>query len=78
MIILVGDTMNEAIGVKGGRNDRKRTLKILEKEKQKLKQYEEEKEIKELENNVKKKQLITSSLRLPVSASRSRSPRRSP
>ena len=67
MIILVGDTMNETIGVKGGRNDRKRTLKILEKEKQKLKQYEEEKEIKELENNVKKKQFISLIKILPIS-----------
>ena len=44
--------MNETIGSKGGHNDRRRSLIISRKKKEKLK---EEQEIKELEKSVKKK-----------------------
>ena len=43
--------MNETIGSKGGHNDRRRSLIISRKKKEKLK---EEQEIKELEKSVKK------------------------
>jgi hypothetical protein len=51
--------MDETIGVKGGRNDRKRALIITKKQKEKLKKDKEEKEIKELEKEVKRKQKYT-------------------
>ena len=41
--------MNETIGVKGGKNDRRRSLLITKKAKEKLQAYQEEKELKKLE-----------------------------
>ena len=58
--------MNETIGSKGGHNDRIRTLKITQKNKEKLKQYEEERELKELEKDVRKKQLYTLIKTIPI------------
>ena len=48
--------MNETIGVKGGKNDRRRTLLITKKMKQKLEEYhqeQKEKEFKELEKGMR-------------------------
>ena len=58
--------MNETIGVKGGHNDYRRTLTITKKQKDKLKKYQEEKELKELEKEVKKKQVYTVIKTLPL------------
>lgn len=60
------EIMNETIGSKGGHNDRIRTLKITQKNKEKLKQYEEERELKELEKDVRKKQLYTLIKTIPI------------
>ena len=54
--------MNETIGVKGGRNDRRRSLLITKKVKEKLEAYhqeQKEKELKELENKVNLQQKLT-------------------
>ena len=48
--------MDETIGAKGGKNDRRRTLIISEKKKKKLKELEESKEIEYLEQKVKRNQ----------------------
>lgn len=61
-----GDTMNETIGVKGGHNDRRRTIKIKEKAKKKLLQEIEDREIKELEARVKKQQRFILIKTLPI------------
>ena len=58
--------MNETIGVKGGHNDYRRTLTITKKQKDKLKKYQEEKELKELEKEVKKKKVYTVIKTLPL------------
>ena len=58
--------MDETIGVKGGRNDKRRSLIISKKKKEKLKKYDEEKELKELEKEVKKKQIYTLIKALPI------------
>ena len=58
--------MDETIGVKGGANDRRRTMIISRNQKKKLKQYEEEREIAELEKKVKKKQFYTLIKTLPI------------
>ena len=58
--------MDETIGVKGGHNDRRRTLIISKKQKEKLKKYQEEKELKELEKEVKRKQKYTLIKTLPI------------
>ena len=50
--------MNETIGVKGGKNDRRRSLLITKKAKEKLQAYQEEKELKKLEEKVKKNQIL--------------------
>lgn len=60
MVIL----MDETIGVKGGRQDRKRMVVISEKRKKKLEQESEE--IKELEKKVKKQQVYTFIKALPI------------
>lgn len=54
--------MNENIGVKGGKQDRKRRMIITKNQKKKLKQYyqgEKEKQLKQLEKEVKKLQVVS-------------------
>ena len=58
--------MNETIGVKGGHNDFRRVMTITKNQKKKLRQYQEEKEIKDLEKEVKKKQRYTLIRTLPI------------
>ena len=58
--------MNETIGVKGGHNDYKRVMAITMKQKEKLKKYQEEKELKELEKEVKRKQKYNLIKTLPL------------
>ena len=58
--------MNETIGVKGGHNDYRRVMVITKKQKEKLKKYQEEKELKELEKEVKKKQVYTLLKTIPL------------
>ena len=58
--------MNETIGAKGGHNDYKRVMTITKKQKDKLKKYQEEKELKELQKEVKKKQKYTLIRTLPI------------
>lgn len=58
--------MNETIGVKGGHNDRRRTIKIKESKKKKIKETEKDKELLELEQKVKKQQTITLIKTLPI------------
>lgn len=61
--------MNETIGVKGGRNDRRRTLLITRKQKEKLEQYhqeQKEKEFKELEKKVKLQQKLVAIAAVPI------------
>ena len=61
--------MNETIGVKGGRNDRRRSLLITKKVKEKLEAYhqeQKEKELKELENKVNLQQKLTLLVTVPI------------
>ncbi|MBQ3511695.1 MAG: hypothetical protein IJA30_05295 [Bacilli bacterium] len=61
--------MNETIGVKGGRNDRRRSLLITKKVKEKLEEYHQEqkqKELKELEKKVSLQQKITLLITVPI------------
>ncbi len=58
--------MDETIGVKGGHNDYKRVMTITKKQKEKLKKYQEKKELKDLEKEVKKKQIYTLIKTLPI------------
>lgn len=58
--------MNETIGVKGGHNDYRRTLKIKEQQRKKIVQMEEEQELKELETRVKKQQKYVLIKTLPI------------
>ena len=58
--------MDETIGAKGGYNDRRRTLIITNKQKEKLKEKQQEKELKELEEKVKKQQIYTLIKSLPI------------
>ena len=61
--------MNETIGVKGGKNDRKRRLLITKKAKEKLEQYQKEqheKELTELEKKVRQQQRITFFKTIPI------------
>jgi len=58
--------MNETIGVKGGKNDRKRMLRLKRKKKQKLAELQQDKELKELEKEVKRKQTYTLVRTLPI------------
>lgn len=58
--------MNETIGIKGGKQDRRRTLKITQNKKKKLEKIEQEKEIKTLEQKVKKQQIYTLIKALPI------------
>lgn len=61
--------MNETIGVKGGKQDRKRSLRIKQKQKKKLQEYEKrrhKKEIEDLEKRVKHIQRVTLIKTLPI------------
>lgn len=58
--------MNETIGVKGGHNDYRRSLKIKEVQKKKILDEREEKEIKDLEKKVKKQQRYVLIKTLPI------------
>lgn len=61
--------MNETIGVKGGKNDRRRRLRITKEFKEKLDAYQDqqnEKELLELEKRVKQQQRITFIKTLPI------------
>ena len=58
--------MDETIGAKGGKNDRRRTLIISEKKKKKLKELEESKEIEYLEQKVKRNQRFVLIKSLPI------------
>ena len=63
--------MNETIGVKGGRNDRRRRMLITKKMKEKLELYykeQKEKEFKELERKVKLQQKLTALVAIPIAA----------
>ena len=62
MVIL----MNETIGVKGGHNDRRRSLKIKNAQKSKILEEEEQLRLKELEKKVKKQQRYTLIKTLPI------------
>ena len=61
--------MDETIGVKGGKQDRIRTLKITKKSKKKLQELEEERQIKDLEKKIKKQQIYTLIKALPIAIS---------
>ena len=59
--------MDETIGVKGGKNDRRRELKIREARRKKLEKIEEEQqEIRELEKKVRRNQFFTLIKTLPI------------
>jgi hypothetical protein len=58
--------MDETIGVKGGHNDQRRTMIITRENKKKLEEYEEQREIEELEKKVKKQQIYTLVKTLPI------------
>lgn len=58
--------MDETIGVKGGHNDRLRSLRITKQQKKKLQEHEEEIELRELEKEVKRKQRYTLIKSLPI------------
>ena len=58
--------MNETIGEIGGHNDQKRRIRIKREQRKKLDEYEEEREIKDLEKKVKKQQLLTLIKVLPI------------
>ena len=58
--------MNETIGAIGGHNDQKRKLRIKREQRKKLDEYEEEREIKDLEKKVKKQQFLTLIKVLPI------------
>ena len=60
--------MDETIGVKGGKNDRLRTIRITKKQKAKLEKEQEDQEIKELEKKVKRQQVLTFLGTLPIVA----------
>ena len=58
--------MNETIGAKGGVNDRRRQMRISREQKKKLEDFEEQREIAELEQKVRKKQFYTLIKTLPI------------
>lgn len=58
--------MDETIGVKGGHNDRRRTIVITKRNKKKLEEYEEERYIRDLEKKVKRQQKISLIKTLPI------------
>ena len=58
--------MDETIGAKGGKNDRRRSLIIKKNRKKKLIEDRKENEIKELERKVRKQQRYTLIKALPI------------
>ena len=58
--------MNETIGVKGGHNDHRRTLKIEQQKKKKLDERIKDEKLRELEKQVKKNQIYTLIKVLPI------------
>lgn len=58
--------MNESIGAKGVGRDFRRTLIIKQKEKDKLKEFNEKQKLKKLEQEVRKKQIYTLIKTLPI------------
>lgn len=58
--------MDETIGVKGGHNDRRRTIVITKRNKKKLEEYEEKRYIRDLEKKVKRQQKISLIKTLPI------------
>lgn len=58
--------MDETIGVKGGKRDRKRSLIISQNKKKKIIEDREDKELRELEKKVKKQQIYTLIKTLPI------------
>ena len=58
--------MDETIGVKGGQQDHIRMIRIDHEQKKKLAEYQEEKELEELEKDVKKKQKMILIKVLPI------------
>ena len=58
--------MNETIGVKGGKNDRRRSIKIKDAKKKKIEEIEKDNELLELEKKVKKQQAFTLIKTLPI------------
>lgn len=61
--------MNETIGAKGGRNDRRRVMTIKRNELKRLKQYHQQRKrqrVKELEKKVRKLQVITFFQTIPL------------
>ena len=58
--------MNETMGVKGGKNDRRRMLRISKEKKKKLKEYQEQQQLKQLERKVKHLQRVTLIKVLPI------------
>lgn len=58
--------MNETIGVKGGKNDRRRSLKIEKQKKKKMVELAQDEQLRELERKVKRKQAFTLVKALPI------------
>lgn len=58
--------MNETIGEKGGKNDRRRSMIIKREKKRKLQQLEQDRELTDLEKKVRKKQFFTLIKALPI------------
>lgn len=58
--------MNETIGQKAGHNDLRRTMIITKKQKEKLKKQHEEEELRELEKEVRKQQILTFATSVPL------------
>lgn len=58
--------MDETIGVKGGHNDRRRTIVITKRNKKKLEEYDEDRYIRDLEKKVKRQQKISLIKTLPI------------
>lgn len=58
--------MNETIGVKGGKNDRRRVLKIKARRKKLLQELQEQLEIKELEKEARKKRRYVIAKTIPI------------
>lgn len=64
--MMVVISMDETIGVKGGKNDRRRSMIISRENKKKLEEYEEQRELQELEQKVRKQQIYTLIKTLPI------------
>ena len=58
--------MNETIGARGGKNDRRRVLRIKKKQQKKLQEMAQEEKLRELEKEVRKQQIYTLVKTLPI------------